>query len=339
MTTFLVRRLGFLVFVSIGVTLFIFVLTNIVPADPARAVAGLNAREDQVQAIRKMMGLDKPLPVQYGRYLWGLLHLDFGRSVRTKRPISSDLEHFFPATLELVLSATTIYIVLGLPIGVLAAIRQGSFADRIVRFGTLSAVAIPGFWLALLLQYLFYSELSILPASGRLPIGMTPPQRITGMYVLDSLLTRNWTTLRASLTHLILPTLCLSIRRVAVLARITRRGMLTALHEDYARTARAKGLAERIVVWRHAFRNVLLPVITIIGLQVGWLFNSSLVVERVFSWPGLGWYAVESIATWDFLSIMSAALIVSLSFVFINMTVDVLYHAADPRLRTESESF
>jgi peptide/nickel transport system permease protein len=194
----------------------------------------------------------------------------------------------------------------------------------------------PEFWFALVLQFIFFANLGLLPSGARLPVGMDPPEQITGMYIIDSLLTGNWPTLGASLTHIILPAVALAIGRVAVLVRITRRSMITALREDYVRTARAKGLRERLITSRHAFRNVLLPVITIIGLQAGWLLNTTLVVETVFSWPGLGWYTVQSIAYWDFLAVMSVALVVSLGFVFINMAVDTVYVAVDPRVREGS---
>lgn len=333
LSSYLIRRLGSLVFVIIGVTLLIFIVSNVGPADPAQTAAGLNAREEQVEALRKMMGLDKPLYVQYGRYLWGLLHLDFGRSVRTFGPISSELARHLPATMELVLAGMTLYVVIGVPLGVLSAVKQGSFLERITRVGVISGIAMPGFWLALILQYIFFSKLGILPCGARLPVGIDPPRHITGMYILDSLVTGNWPTLVASLKHIVLPAICLTVGRVAVLIRITRRSMISVLQYDYVRTARAKGLSERTVIWGHAFRTVCVPVVTIIGLQAGWLFNTAVVVEMVFSWPGLGWLAAQSIAYWDFLSVMGVALVISLIFVFTNMFVDMLYVMVDPRMR------
>jgi len=334
MLSYLVRRMSFLIFVIVGVTSLIFALSHIVPAEPARVAAGLNAREEQVEALRKMMGLDEPLPTQYGRYLWGVLHLDFGRSPRSLRPVASDLAYYLPATIELLIAAMILYILIGIPLGVFSAVKHGSFLDRITRLGVIAGIAMPEFWFALILQYFLFAKLQILPSGARLPVGMDPPPHHTGLYVLDSLLTGNWATLGASLKHLVLPAVCLAVGRVAVLVRITKRSMLTALREDYVRTARAKGLKESRTVWQHAFRNVLLPVITIIGLQTGWLLNTTLVVETVFSWPGLGYYTVQSIAHWDFLAVMSVALVVSLGFVFINMGVDLLYGVADPRVRT-----
>jgi peptide/nickel transport system permease protein len=333
MIRYVVRRAGFLVFVIIGVTLLIFVISHMVPADPARTAAGLNARDEDVEALRVMMGLDQPLHVQYGKYLWGLIHLDFGRSTRSLRPVGSDLAHYLPATIELLLVAMFLYIVVGVPLGVFSAVKQGTFVDRITRLGVVSGIAMPEFWFALVLQYIFFAQLNLLPAGARLPVGMDAPQQITGIYLIDSVLTGNWATFGASLKHLILPAICLAVGRVAILVRITRQSMVTALREDYVRTARAKGLKESTLQWRHAFRNVLIPVVTIIGLQAGWLLNTTLVVETVFSWPGLGWYTVQSIAYWDFLAVMSVALVVSLGFVFINMGVDLVYYAVDPRVR------
>jgi peptide/nickel transport system permease protein len=330
---YVARRLGFLVFVIIGVTLLIFTISHLVPADPARVAAGLNARDEDVEALRKMMGLDQPLYVQYGRYLWGLLHLDFGRSPRSLRPVSSDLAHFLPATIELVIVAMVLYVGIGIPLGVVSAVKQNSLLDRATRLAVIAGVAMPEFWFALILQYVFFAKLGILPSGARLPVGMEAPRHITGMYILDSLLTGNWPALGASLTHILLPAVALAVGRVAILVRIVRRGLISVLREDYIRTSRAKGLTESHIIWRHAFKNVLIPVITIIGLQTGWLLNTSLVVETVFSWPGLGWYTVQSIEHWDFLAVMSVALVVSLGFVFINMTVDAVYAVVDPRVR------
>jgi peptide/nickel transport system permease protein len=333
MVAYLVRRLSFLVFVVIGVTLLVFAIGYIVPADPARAAAGLNSTEDQVQALRELMGLDKPLHVQYWRYLTGLLRLDFGRSVRTLRPIAADIAKYYPATVELVLVTMVLYVGIGLPLGVISAVRRGSWFDRGTRLVVLAGIAMPEFWLALALQYLFFGEWGILPSGGRLPMGMDGPDRITGMYTVDSLLTGNWEALGLSLRHLALPALCLTVRRVGVLVRVTQRTTINVLYENYVTTARAKGLRERVVVWRHIFRNVLVSVVTLIGLQMGWLLGSAVVVEMIFTWPGVGWYAADSIAFWDFPAVISVVLVIALSFVGINMVVDLVYVMVDPRVR------
>lgn len=333
MVAYLVRRLAFLIFVMVGVTLLIFVISSAVPADPARAAAGLDATQAQVEALRERLGLDQPLHVQYGRYLLGLLQGDFGRSSRSLGPIADDLKQYLPATIELVLVTMIVYVALGVPLGVISAMRRNSLIDRMTRLVMISGIAMPEFWLALIVQIIFFGQLQLLPSSARLPTGMEAPRQITGMYTVDSVLTGDWPALGASLKHLILPVAVLALRRIGVLVRITRRSMLSIMNEDFVRTARAKGLSERAVTWRHVFRNALLPIITIIGLQTGWLINSAVVVEMVFAWPGLGWYAAQSIQFWDYFAVMSVALVVSVAFVLINMVMDLTYVMVDPRVR------
>lgn len=333
MLQFLIRRLAFLIFVIVGITFLIFVISNVIPADPARAAAGPNAMEEQVQALRKLMGLDRPLPEQYLRYLIGLVHGDLGTSVRNHQPIWNELSRFLPATIELTLVAMILYIIVGVPLGVLAAVKQRTWADSLTRFGALAGVAMPEFWLALMLQVIFYRDLGWLPGGGRLESLLPHPARITGMYLVDSALTGNWPAFKGSLMHLILPATALMVGRVAVLVRVTRISMVQVLGEAYVLTARAKGLRASAVVWRHAFKNALIPIITIIGLQIGWLLNGAVLVETVFGWPGIGYYAVQSISFMDFPAVMGVALVVSVLFVFINVVVDLLYMVVDPRVR------
>jgi len=322
-----------MVFVILGITLLTFAISHLVPADAARAAAGPNAREEQVQALRQHMGLDRPLPEQYMRYLRGLLQGDLGTSIRSNQPIRQELAKFLPATLELTLVAMVLYTVIGVPLGVLAAVRQGTWLDNLIRFGALAGVAMPEFWLALILQLVFYRELDWLPGGSRLGVLVVVPPRVTGMYVLDSILAHDWRALKDSLLHLVLPATTLMLGRVAILVRVTRTSMLEVLEQQYMLTAHAKGLTAARVLWHHALKNALIPIITIIGLQAGWLLNGAVVVETVFGWPGVGYYAVQSISFMDFPAVMGVTLVVSVLFVFINLVVDLSYTIADPRVR------
>lgn len=296
MLQFFTRRLAFLMFVVVGITLLTFVISHIIPADPAAVVAGPNAREEQIQELRKLMKLDRPLHEQYLRYLTGLLRGDLGTSVRSHRPVRDHLSQLFPATLELTLVAMILYTVVGVPLGILIAVRQGTWVDSLTRIAALAGVALPEFWLALVLQLIFYRQLGWLPSGGRLDVMSSPPQQITGLYLVDSVLTLNGQTFVDSLRHLVLPAIALTMGRIATLIRITRVSIIHILSQDYIRVARAKGLREWTIISHHALKNALVPIITIIGLQVGWLLNGAVLVETVFSWPGVGQYAVTSIS-------------------------------------------
>jgi ABC-type dipeptide/oligopeptide/nickel transport system permease component len=330
--TFLIRRLALLFFVLLGVSMLTFSLSHIVPADPARLAAGPHASAVQVQQLRQKLGLDRPLLEQYWMYMSGLLRGDFGYSLFSRRPVIEDLKDYFPATVELTVAAMLICLVVGIPLGVLSAVHKNRLVDHLGRLVCIGGVAMPIFWLALLFQLLFYRWLDILPAGGRIDPGLSPPQTITGMYTLDSLLTGNWPVLRSSLSYLILPAVTLAFASLAWVARVTRTSMLEMLGQDYVRTARSKGMPERRVIYIHVLRNALIPTVTLIGLQIGALLAGAFLVEIIFSWPGIGYYTVNAIMAMDFNAIMSTTLLVAVVYTIVNLVVDILYVALDPRI-------
>ena len=332
MQRYIANRLIWLILVLIGVTLLTFTMTNLIPADPARAAAGLDARAEQVEEIRKDMGLDKPLYVQYFSYIWRLLHGDLGMSSRSRRPVLKDLASYFPATMELAIATMIIYTLVGVPLGIVGAIKRGTLLDRLLDAFSIVGVAMPQFWLALMFQLILFGRLGWFPSSGRLPIGLEPPARVTGMYVVDSLLAGDLQTVLASTHHLCLPALTLALGSIGNVTRVARRSMIGVLGTDYVRTARAKGLRERAVIWKHAFKNALIPVITILGLQIGSVLSGAVLVEIVFAWPGIGKYLFDSIAYIDFQPIMGTTLLIAFVFVLANLIVDIAYVAIDPRI-------
>jgi peptide/nickel transport system permease protein len=332
MKNFLIRRLALLIFVLFGVSLFTFSISHIIPADPARQAAGPHATPEQVQLLRHKLGLDRSLPEQYEMYMLGLFHGDLGYSLYSRRPVVEDIKDYFPATVELAVTAMLFCLLFGIPLGVLSAVQKDRFFDHLSRFISIGGVGLPVFWLGLLLQLLLYRWLNVLPAGGRLGPHIVPPTTLTGMYILDSLLTANWPALRSSLTYILMPAITLAFASVAWVARITRSSMLEALGQDYIRTARSKGLRERTVIYLHALRNALIPSVTMIGLQTGALLSGAFLVEIVFSWPGIGFYTVNAIMSMDFNAIISTTLLVAVVYTVTNLIVDILYVAIDPRI-------
>jgi ABC-type dipeptide/oligopeptide/nickel transport system permease component len=332
MRNFLVRRLALLVFVLFGVSLFTFTISHIIPADPARQAAGPHATTEQVQLLRHKLGLDRSLPEQYEMYMLGLVKGDLGYSLYSRRPVIEDIKDYFPATVELAVMAMLFCLLFGIPLGVTSAVHKDRFLDHVSRFVSIAGVGLPVFWLGLLLQLLLYRWLNLLPAGGRLAPSISPPTTLTGMYILDSLLTANWPALGSSLTYILMPSLTLAFASVAWVARITRASMLEALGQDYIRTARSKGLRERSVIYLHALRNALIPSVTMIGLQTGALLSGAFLVEVVFSWPGIGFYTVNAIMSMDFNAIISTTLLVAVVYTVTNLIVDILYVAIDPRI-------
>ena len=331
MAAYIARRLAWLVLVAVGMTLLIFVITHLIPADPAKFAAGLDATADQIEQTKRSLGLDKPLPEQYLIYLGNLAHGDLGTSIITKRPVRDDLADYFPATLELTLWTVVIIAAIGVPLGVISATQRGGWIDLITRALATLWVALPVFWFGLLLQLVFYLRLGWLPAGDRLDSSIVLP-RLTGLVTLDAILQGNAIAFVDGLRHLILPVLTLALARVAIIARMTRAGMLEVLGADYVRTARAKGLHERAVIYRHALKNAALPVLTTFGTQMGFLLGGALLVEVIFQWPGMGRYAVSSITSVDFPAIMGVTLAAASLFVLINLLVDLAYLLVDPRI-------
>ena len=332
MLSYIIRRLILMVFVIIGITLVLFGIMYLVPADPARAAAGYGAGQAQIERIRKDLGLDKPAHIQYLTYMWNLLHGNLGISVWTRKPVLMELKIFLPATLELAGVSMLLNLLISFPLGVASALRPGRLVDTLSRLFAAVGVGVPVFVVGLLAQYLFYGRLHLLPFGGRLPIGALPPDRVTGLYTIDTLLARDLPLFKDALAHLLMPAVVLTLPRVAFISRVTRSSMLDVLAQDYVRTARAKGLAERKVIWVHTFRNALLVPLTMLGLQIGWMLGGAVLVESVFSWAGLGFFAYNAVQQHDFVVIMGVTLLTCSLFVFSNLAVDILYSYVDPRI-------
>lgn len=333
MQAYIIRRLVWMVFVALGMTLVVFVITHLIPADPAMIAAGEGANAEIIESIRKEFGLDRPLWEQYWIYLKGLLRGNLGRSILTGRPVLDDIKERFPATLELALTATLVSLVFGVSLGTLSAVFHGRLADILIRLVSILWVGMPVFWLGLVLQILFYGKLGWLPFGGRTGVNQPSPPHITGMFTLDALLSLQFEILADVLLHLILPVTALALVQMAELARITRSSMLEVLRQDHIRTAYAKGLSQRRVLMFHTLKNASLPIITIAGIHFGYALGGTVLIEAIFQWPGLGRYAVQSIQNVDFQAIIGVAVVLSGVFVLVSLLVDILYTFADPRIR------
>jgi len=332
MLRFIARRLVFMVFVLYGMTLITFVLTHVVPADPIRLLAGPHATSSEIATLRHQYGMDQSLPRQYVVYLGNLVHGDLGISLTDRHPVRDDIQQFFPATLELVLCSLILAVGIGVPLGVYAAMGRGRLADLLIRLTAIMGVSMPVFWLGLVLQLIFFKQLGWLPLDGRLEILDTPPNTVTGLYLVDALVTGDFSILGPVLLHLLLPAATLALGSLVLITRMTRASVLEALAQDYIRTARAKGVRNRRIVFRHALKNAITPTLTVIGLQFGYLLSGDFLVETIFNWPGIGYYAVNAISNLDFPGIMGVTLVVSIIYVLANLVVDVLYVAIDPRV-------
>jgi len=318
--------------VLLGVSIVVFFMVRLIPGDPAQIILGQQATQAQVQQLRENMGLDKPIFVQYGLFLKDALRGDLGDSIVTGRPVTTELMVRLPATFELTTFAMLIAVLVGVPVGVIAAVRQYSLLDKVTSVLALTGISMPIFWLAMILVVIFGVNLELLPFPGRLDptTGITS---ITGLVLVDSLLTLNFAGFWDGLLHLIMPALALATIPMAVVMRMTRSSMLEVMNEDYVRTARAKGVIPWRVIVKHALRNAMLPTITVIGLQVGLLMGGAIITETIFSWPGIGLYAYNSISARDYASIQGVVLYGALLFVLINLVVDILYAILDPRVR------
>jgi peptide/nickel transport system permease protein len=318
-----------------GITLASFVLSQAVPIDPVTAHLGEQAaaNPEVVQAFRREWGLDRPLPEQYFRYVWNLAHGNMGTSISTRQAVSLDLRQHLPATIELSVVAMVLSVLSGIPLGILSAIRRNSVLDQLTRVGALVGVSMPIFWLGLVGLVVFYARLGWLPEPGRLSATLTPPPLVTGFLLMDSLWAGRPDAALDTLWHLCLPALVLSTQNLGVLARLMRSSMLEVLGEDYVRTARAKGLGEGAVLVRHAARNGLIPIVTVIGLNFGRLLSGAVVIETVFAWPGLGLYAFRSATSLDLPAIMGVGIVVATIYILTNLLVDIAYAVIDPRIR------
>ncbi|RKO66588.1 nickel ABC transporter permease [Desulfofundulus salinus] len=309
MSQYLIKRFFYLIPVMLGVSIITFALINLAPGDPAELIlraGGVEPTREAVEALREELGLNDPVYIQYGRWLWNAAHLDLGKSFRTGRPVAEEILSRFPATLELAFAAMAFMICLALPAGILSALYRHAFLDHLSRLGALLGASLPGFWLGLMLIYLFAVKLGVLPVMGR-----------------------------GGPEHLVLPAATLGFGLAAVYARILRASMLDVLGQDYIRVARAKGLKEKWVIGRHALKNALLPAVTLLGMSFGHLLGGAVIVETIFAWPGVGKFAVDSIFNRDYPVIQGYALFMAVVFVLVNLLVDISYVFLDPRIRLE----
>jgi peptide/nickel transport system permease protein len=332
MLKFVVRRLLLLVPILLGLSILVFIWIRALPGGPAQALLGERTTPEAVAQIERSLGLDEPIHVQYWKYVQRTAQLDFGSSIATRRPVTDELSERFPATIELALAAMFFAMVVGVPLGFLAAKRYGTWMDHTSLLASLIGISIPIFFLAILLKYIFAVKLGLLPTVGRITVTIDL-EHPTNFYVVDAIIAGDLEALWDVLQHLILPAIALGTIPMAIIARITRASVLDVQNEDYVRTARAKGLPPRIVDQRHVFRNALLPISTIIGLQAGLLLSGAVLTETVFAWPGMGTWMVEAIKNRDFPVLQGGILFIAFVFVFVNLLVDLSYAIVNPRVR------
>jgi peptide/nickel transport system permease protein len=321
----------------IGVVIVTFLLTRALPGDPAAYFAGPAATTEAIQQIRVKLGLDKPLYIQFVRYVEDLAHGDLGNSLTTGQPVGQEIKTRLPASAELTLLGLIVSVLIAVPLGILAATRPNSLIDHSCRVIATAGVSLPVFFTGLILIYVFYYHLGWAPPPlGRLDIFFSPPPQVTGFYLIDSLIAGDGEVFVAALKQLILPALTLAIFSLAPIARMTRASMLAVLSSDFVRTARASGLAPFTVVITYAFRNAMLPVITTLGMVFSFLLGANVLVEKVFAWPGIGSFAVEALIASDFAPLQGFVLTMAVMYVALNLLIDILYGVIDPRMRVEA---
>jgi peptide/nickel transport system permease protein len=337
MLSMILKRLVLAVPSLIGVVIVTFLLTRALPGDPAAYFAGPAATKEAVEQVRVKLGLDKPLPVQFVRYIGDLAHGDLGNSLTTGQPVATEIRTRLPASAELTLLGLVLAMAAAVPLGIMAAIRPGSIVDHACRIVATAGVSLPVFFTGLILVYVFYYLLGWAPAPlGRLDVFFSAPPQVTGFYLIDSLIARDGELFLASLKQLVLPALTLAIFSLAPIARMTRASMLAVLSSDFVRTARASGLTPFTVVVTYAFRNAMLPVITTLGMVFSFLLGANVLVEKVFAWPGIGSFAVEALIASDFAPVQGFVLTMAVMYVTLNLLIDILYGIIDPRLRLEA---
>jgi dipeptide transport system permease protein len=337
MLALILKRLLMAVPSLIGVVIVTFFLTHALPGDPAAYFAGPAATKEAVEQVRAKLGLDRPLPEQFARYVRDLARGDLGTSLTTGQPVASEIRTRLPASAELTLLGLIVSMGIAVPLGILAATRPGSPIDHVCRVVATAGVSLPVFFTGLILVYVFYYLLGWAPPPlGRLDIFFSPPPPVTGFYLIDSLLARNGVLFLASLSQLVLPALTLGIFSLAPIARMTRASMLAVLSSDFVRTARASGLSPFTITVTYAFRNAMLPVITTLGMVFSFLLGANVLVEKVFAWPGIGSFAVEALIASDFAPVQGFVLTMAVMYVALNLTIDVLYGLIDPRVRIEA---
>ena len=334
MRWYIVKRLAMLVPVMLGVSIIAFSLIHLAPGDPARTMLGERATQEQLNEIREKYGLDKPLYVQYGIWLNGVLHGDLGRSITTHEEVAKEIGDRLPNTMELSIAAMIFAIIVGVFAGIISATKQYSITDYTCMGVALFGISMPVFWLGIMLMMIFGVFLGWLPIGGRIDL-LIPFQRVTGFMVFDSIITGNFPALISVLRHLILPAVALGTIPMAMIARVSRSSMLEVLRQDFIRTERAKGLSERMVIYKHAVRNAMVPVVTVIGLNFGLLFAGAILTETVFSWPGIGRLVVNAVYERDYPLVVGCILVFAIAFVIVNLVTDILYTRIDPRIRYE----
>ena len=332
MTGYAIRRGLTVIPVLVGVSLLVFSFVHLIPGDPALTMLGERATPEKVTEVRARLGLDRPLWEQYLLYVRKVVHGDLGVSIVRGDPVATDLWRRFPATVELAGAAMILATVIGVPLGVVCAVRRNSLIDSLARVGALTGVSMPIFWLGLVLAWIFGVQLGLLPTGFRLDSESTF-KPVTNFVILDALVQRQWAVLGDALRHLILPAVALATIPLAVITRMTRASLLEELTRDYIRTARAKGLSQLAVIVRHGLGNALLPLLTVIGLQTGRLLAGAILTETIFSWPGIGLWVYESIESRDYAIVQGATLFIAVIVVVVNLATDLLYAVADPRIK------
>jgi peptide/nickel transport system permease protein len=333
MISFTFRKIAVLIGTMIGLAALTFLITNVAPGDPARLVAGPDATNDMVETIRVEYGLDRPLIEQFAIYMGDLFTGDLGRSIVSTRPVIDELARYVPATLELVLVAMTLGVLVGIPLGMLSAVYRDRWLDQLTRILSISGVALPAFWFGILLQLFFAVRLGWLPVSGQLPLSSLSPEPITHLLLVDTLLRGDFETFREALSHIILPAVVLSFPCLASILRVNRAEMIEVLQSDHVIAARAHGISSARIVAIYALKNAMLPTLAMIGLRFGWMLGSTVLVETVFDWPGIGLYAVSSALASDFKPVIGVTLVIGFIFMVTNTFVDLAYAWIDPRLR------
>jgi peptide/nickel transport system permease protein len=337
MGRYVAQRLLMMVGILIGVLTITFALSRILPGSPIEMMLGHHATPEQIASAKAEYGLDKSIPVQFYHYVTDAIQGDFGISLRTRQPVINDLLERMTATFELTTLAVCLVILIGIPLGVLSAVRQNTMSDHITRGFSIAGMALPIFLVGMVLQMVFYGWLKWLPLQGRMNVEVLldfPFDRVTGIYLLDTLISGQWTAFKSAVSHLVLPVMTLSLASLSIVIRITRNTMVEVLSEDYIQTAKAFGLSDRLIYYRYALRATLIPMMTVIGLTYGFMLGGSVIVEYIFDWPGLGGYAVGAIVKNDFPAVMGVTLFLATIYLSINLIVDLLYQIADPRLRT-----
>jgi len=332
MLAYCLRRLAMVVPTLAGISVLVFLMIYLVPGDPAQIMLGERADGATVEALRRDLGLDQPFHVQFGRFFADIVRGDLGRSIRTQEKVTTEILWRFPATCELAVAAMLFAVIGGVGLGLVAAVRRGRLLDLMSMVVATAGISMPVFWLALMLVLIFAVHLPLLPVAGRL----SPQLHLetwTHFYLIDAVIGRNWTALGDAVRHLILPAVTLGTIPLAVIARMTRSSLLEVLGEDYVRTARAKGLPERLVVLRHAARNAFIPTLTVIAMEFGYLLGGAIITETVYAWPGLGRWLFLAVQARDFRAVQGGVLLLATLFILINLAADVLYAWMDPRIR------